>query len=347
MSEHLFGMRPDDLAAALAAQGEPDALSDARRALAALVSRGEPGLPPRMRRGVERTLHEHFSWQGLAVIDRFVAPEDGSVRYLFAAPDGARFEAVRIPLHRPGRFTLCLSSQAGCAMGCDFCATGRLGLGRHLAPWEIVAQWAAVRDETDGRVTGAVFMGQGEPLHNYDAVIQAARVLSDPCGGRIKREAISISTVGLAPQIRRYTMEGHPYRLLVSLTSAVPARRAALLPVAGRAPLDELVAAIRAHAEASGDRVTVAWVLLGGVNTGPDEVAALGERFDGVPIRLNLIDVNDARPDGYRRATDAERGAFHDGLRALGVPVVRRYSVGQSQHGACGMLASRDQALGT
>ena len=92
---------------------------------------------------------------------------------------------------------------------------------------------------------------------------------------------------------------------------------------------------------------TVAWVLLGGVNTGPDEVAALGERFAGVPIRLNLIDVNDARPDGYRRATDAERDAFHDGLRALGIPVVRRYSVGRSQHCACGMLASRDQALGT
>ena len=184
-------------------------------------------------------------------------------------------------------------------------------------------------------------MGQGEPLHNYDAVIQAAKVLCHPCGGRVDGKSITVSTVGLVPQIRRYTAEGHPWRLIVSLTSAIDARRRDLLPVAGRVPLEALADALREHAAATGDRQTLAWVLLGGVNTDPDEVAALQRLFDGVPLRVNLIDVNDARTDGFRRATDAERAAFVDALQALHAPVVRRYSVGSTQNSACGMLAAR------
>jgi 23S rRNA (adenine2503-C2)-methyltransferase len=190
-------------------------------------------------------------------------------------------------------------------------------------------------------VTGAVFMGQGEPFHNYDEVIRAARVLSHPCGARIAAEAITISTVGLVPQIRRYTVEGWPFRLIVSLTSAIAERRARLLPVAGRRwSIEETVSAIRDHQAATGDRVTVAWVAMAGLNTGADEVEALARLLAGTPVRLNLIDVNDARPDGYRAPGDAERAAFRDRLRALEVPVVRRYSGGAARHAACGMLAN-------
>ncbi|MFN7146287.1 MAG: radical SAM protein, partial [Myxococcota bacterium] len=258
--------------------------------------------------------------------------------------DGAFSEAVRIPLQKPGRYTVCLSSQVGCAMQCAFCATGRLGLTRNLATWEILAAFCTVRDEAvadGGRVTGAVFMGQGEPLHNYDHVLQAASVLSDPAGGRVASENITISTVGLVPAIRRYTREGHPYRLIVSMTSALPEKRAKLLPVAGRTDLAELVDALRERAAATRDRVTVAWVVMGGVNTDDDEVAALHAALDGIPARINLIDVNDARPDGFRRATVEELERFRDGLQALHVPIVRRYSVGNEQNSACGMLAGR------
>ena len=274
----------------------------------------------------------------LVVLERMLDEADGSLRYLFQAEDGAVFEAVRIGLEAPGRFTVCLSSQAGCAMACTFCATGRLGLKRDLLPWEIVAQWWTVRAEAPGRVSGAVFMGQGEPLHNYEAVIQAAAVLSNPCGGRIRAESITISTVGLVAPIRRYAAEGHPYRLIVSLSSAVPARRAALLPVAGRVPMEALIAALAEVAARSG-RDTVAWVLLGGVNTGADELEALAALAAAVPIRLNLIDVNDGRADGYRRADDRERQGFIDGLRRAGIQHTRRFSVGYSQNSACGMLA--------
>jgi 23S rRNA (adenine2503-C2)-methyltransferase len=203
-----------------------------------------------------------------------------------------------------------------------------------------VAQFVAVRGEADGVVTGAVFQGQGEPLHNYANVIRAAAILSHPCGGRIAAKAITISTVGLVPAIRRFTRERQPYRLIVSLTSAIDARRRELLPLASAWPVAELADAVRAYQQSCGGRVTVAWVLLGGINTDRAEVDALRELFDGIPLRINLIDVNDARPDGYRRATEAELAAFRDALRTLGVPVVRRYSGGAAKHAACGMLAS-------
>jgi 23S rRNA (adenine2503-C2)-methyltransferase len=225
-------------------------------------------------------------------------------------------------------------------MACAFCATGRLGLGRDLTAAEIVAQFVTVRDEAPGRVSGAVLMGQGEPLHAYASSLAACAILRDPCGGRIAAEAISVSTVGLTDRIRQFTAEGHTYRLVVSLHSTVPERRAALLPVAGKLELDDLYEAMREHAEARRTRVTTAWTLIGGVNHGPDEVDGLRRLAERVPIRLDIIDVNDPRPDGFRRATDDERGAFLDAVMGLGIPVVRRYSVGRASQAACGMLAN-------
>lgn len=350
----LFRLRPDELVDACTGWGTPCTEAEARRVLAWVVSHGRTDLDA-MRRPVRRALREalltHSSMARPEVLDRVEDPVDDAVRYLFRAEDGALFEVVRIGLHKPGHYTLCLSSQAGCAMACAFCATGRLGLGRHLLAEEIVASFCTVRDEAPGRVSGAVFMGQGEPLHNEEEVLRAAATLVHPCGGRIGRKALTISTVGLVPPIRRYTAAGHPYRLIVSLTSAVQARRAELLPVAARWPVAELAQAVRAHFEATGRPVTLAWVLMGGVNHGPDEVAALARHFGPRPgeapwVKINLIDVNDtAARDGlartFRRATDAERSAFHDALSAVGFPVIRRYSVGRSEDAACGMLASR------
>ncbi|MFZ9886216.1 MAG: 23S rRNA (adenine(2503)-C(2))-methyltransferase RlmN [Myxococcota bacterium] len=345
---HLLGMLPADLVEALATRGVQATLPEARRVLASIISDGQPRPAPRVpvRREVRLAVEQHFAWQPLELVERVHDDVDGFVKYLFRSPDGALSEAVRIPLEREGTFSVCLSSQVGCAMRCDFCATGRLGLVRNLAAWEIVAAFTAVRDDTDGRLSGAVFMGQGEPFHNYDEVIQAAKVLSDPCGGRVSNKAITISTVGLIPQIRRFTAEGHKFRLIVSLHSALPERRKKLLPVAGKLSLFDLRDALRAHAEATHDRVTVAWTVMSGVNTGHDEVEALCELLEGIPVRLNLIDVNDARPDGYQRASAAEYRAFLDGLQALKAPIVRRYSGGANRHAACGMLAATRWAEG-
>ncbi|MBM4398402.1 MAG: radical SAM protein, partial [Deltaproteobacteria bacterium] len=263
---HLLEMTPRDLAAHLRSIGVMVRDEETRRVLGHAISLGRPGFPSarpvpgRVADAITATTDR----QGLEVVARVEDPTDRFVRYVFRSPDGALSEAVRIPLEAPGRFSVCLSSQVGCAMRCAFCATGRLGFSRDLAAWEMVAAFCAVRDEAPGRVSGAVFMGQGEPLDNLDAVLRAARVLCDPCGGRIKAEAVSISTVGIVPAIRRYAAEGHPYRLIVSLTSTVRTRRAALLPAASRWSVEEVCDAIRDYAAAARNRVTVAWVVLGG-----------------------------------------------------------------------------------
>lgn len=344
-----FGLLPPQLQRALEADGVPCSLREARQLQAWWISHGQRDLDA-MSKPVRRTLRaavaERVSLDGPQLIERVADSTDGSVRFVFRFPDGVVAEAVRIPLHKRGRFSVCLSSQAGCAMACDFCATGRLGLTRHLTPAEIVGCFLAVRADArahGGDLTGAVFMGQGEPFHNYDGVLQAARVLSHSCGARISAKAISISTVGLVPQLRRFAREGVKYRLVVSLTSAIEDRRAQLLPVAGRFPLADLRDAVREVAENTGRTVTLAWVVMGGVNTGDDEVEALRRFVHGLPVRVNLIDVNDAREGGYRRATPQELSRFRDGLSTLGVPIVRRYSVGRDQASACGMLAARHQ----
>lgn len=338
---HVLELAPDELCEHAGAHGIALPIEQARRILVDAWARPDAKRP---RETIARRTRERVAaivrHERLAVVERAEDPSDGFVKYLLRCPDGAEIEAVRIPLHTPGRFTVCLSSQVGCAMRCGFCATGRLGLARNLAAWEIAAAFVAVRDEAPGRVSGAVFQGQGEPMHNYDAVIRAAHRLRDPCGGSIAGDAITISTVGLVPQIRRYTAEGHPFRLIVSLTTTDAARRRSLLPIASRFPIEALADAVRAHQSARGGRVTIAWVLLGGVNHGADEVERLRALFDGVPFTLNLIDVNDARDDGFRRATDDERNALLDRLSAAKIPFVRRYSGGAARHAACGMLAA-------
>src|SRR5512141_394814 len=267
-------------------------LDDARRIVGAVIGR-DRGL--REARNVRREVLDRVDALAapgdLAEIGR-VDARDGFRRYLFELPDGARVESVRIPLYDT-HHVVCVSSQAGCALGCAFCATGGLGLSRSLASWEMVRQLQRVRADSERPVTGVVFMGQGEPLLDYDEVLDAAYALCDPAGGRIDARRISISTVGIVPMIRRYTAEGHKFRLCVSLNAAIPWKRAALMPVEQGFPLDELVDAVREHAAERG-RVTLEYVMMAGVNTGPEDAAALGQLLAGIPVRLNPIAVNDA-----------------------------------------------------
>jgi 23S rRNA (adenine2503-C2)-methyltransferase len=340
---HIYGMLPADLDRLLATHGIEGESGDVRRLLAYLIFHDGQDLRPSspVSRRVRQAVAELTERRPLEVVERVADPVDGFVKYLFRSFDGAHFEGVRIPLHRPGRFTVCLSSQVGCAMACRFCATGQQGLTRNLEAWEMVGAWLAVRREAPGQVTGAVFMGQGEPLQNYDPVIQAAHVLSEPCGGRIGGRGIGISTVGFPETIRRYTREGHRFRLILSLNSAIEERRQQLMPVAGRVSLVDLAQAVREHDAVSPGRQTIGWVLLSGINTGADEVEALRELLVGVRLRINLIDYNEVDDIGFTNASDKERNQFFDRLQVLRVPVVRRYSGGASCHAACGMMRGR------
>jgi 23S rRNA (adenine2503-C2)-methyltransferase len=326
---------------------------------------GAPRIDHRSVRGLSRAsavaLAAVADWPELEVLDRRQSA-DGFLKYLFRLPDGREIEAVRIPLPDPAaaralkelrrsggapslqalpavKYTLCVSSQVGCALACDFCATGRLGGIRSLQTWEILAQHRLVAAEADHPVRGIVFMGMGEPFLNYDNVIRAARILSDPAGPAIAAKAISISTAGIVPAIRRFTAEKHHFRLIVSLGAPTTEQRRSLMPIENRWALPELMAAIRAYAAESRQRITIAYVAIGGVNTSPDHARALAGLLDGLRVKLNIIDVSDAT-GRYRAPTVSELANFRDALEALGAPVVRRYSGGNEIGAGCGTLAA-------
>ncbi|MEN6494228.1 MAG: radical SAM protein [Thermoguttaceae bacterium] len=299
-----------------------------------------PGVSPK----VLEQIRQLTTIPHLTLLDKVVSPQDGFTKYLFRGEGPEPFEAVRIPLlHRPEdcKYIVCVSSQVGCAMGCAFCATGQMGFRRNLAAWEIVDQVLKIQADSPHPVRGVVFMGMGEPLLNYDQVIQSARVLSEPCGVAIAGKAITISTVGIVPAIRRFTAERHTYRLVFSLTSADPLQRRELLPVEKAYPTAELMEAIREYHAATGRRVILAWTMISGLNTREEDAQRLADLTRGLPIQLDLIDVND--PTGrFRPPSREEIHAFRDALTAkLAQPVARRYSGGQDIHAACGMLAGR------
>ena len=324
-----------------------------RKVLAAAVQRGESDL--RSVRGVRRELIERIEAQSTAEPLRISAREtapDGFVKYLFELHGGARVEAVRIPVpcEAPGadvsayegkekKYIVCVSSQAGCALACAFCATGELGFRRNLDAAEIVGQVLAVRAEADRPVRGVVFMGMGEPFLNYDEVIRAARILSHPSGACIDAKSITISTAGVVPQIRRFTAEGHKFRLAVSLTHAVPRSRLSLMPIEKVHPIPDLIAAVHAHARTRRTRVLVEYVLLGGVNDSPEDARALAALLDPALVKVDLIDVN-GEIGGFRRSTREARSAFLDVLSAARLPFAVRYSGGQEISAGCGQLAA-------
>ena len=290
---------------------------------------------PQVNRALRDAVLARGELPSLTVVERRRA-EDGFVKYLLESPLGGRVEAVRIPLFDT-KYVVCVSSQVGCALACDFCATGRMGFRRNLQTWEILDQVRLIRAEADRRLSGVVFMGMGEPLLNSTEVLRAARILAHPAGYAISGRAITLSTAGVVPAIDRYVREGHPYRLAFSVTSAIPEKRARLMPVERTHPLPELVRAIADYARTRRERAMVAYVCIRGVNMGQQDAEALREAFAGVPIKLDLIEVTD--PTGRYHPPDArELAQFRDRLQILGAPVVRRYSGGKDIGAACGTL---------
>jgi 23S rRNA (adenine2503-C2)-methyltransferase len=313
---------------------------------------------------IRRALAAQVTFPELDIVERRRAA-DGFVKYLFRVPDGGLIEAVRIPLPDPddaralkarrqrgeaaglvalptAKYTLCISSQLGCSQACAFCATGRLrpaGGVRNLAVWEMLAQVRAIRAEAEHPVRGVLFLGMGEPLLNYDNVIRAARILSHPAGPAISGESISISTVGVAPAIRRFAAEGHPFRLIISLAATDARARLALMPAEKSWPLAEVMAAVREYAAARGGRVTFAYVGISGVNMGREHAAGLAQLLAGLRAKLTLIEVND-EGGRFRPPSDQEVNEFRDELLAHKIPVSRRYAGGREIGAACGTLAA-------
>jgi 23S rRNA (adenine2503-C2)-methyltransferase len=319
------------------------ALAEARK-IVAQVHRGEPVTPTSsVRRVAAEAVQAIGEVPVLEVVAETPSQLDPFVKYLLAGADGARFEAVRIPLEHRERFSVCVSSQVGCALGCAFCATGKMGLARNLAAWEIVEQVRVVRARLPhGRVHGVVFQGMGEPLANLDAVLDAIAVFQEPSALGIDARAITVCTAGLPHGIRKLAERAPKVRLGLSIHSGLAERRKSIMPIAKAHPLDEVIAACADHARITGLSPMWAVTLLAGVNDSDEDaraLAVLAKQFaadTGRTPRISIIAYNASPGDAFMRSDrEAEYRA------ALGLPSHRRYSGGSDVAAACGQLAAR------
>jgi 23S rRNA (adenine2503-C2)-methyltransferase len=270
-------------------------------------------------------------------------------KFVFATEDGHALEAVKIPLEKPGRIVVCASSQIGCGLACDFCATGKMGLHRNLQAWEIVEQVRAISAtiERPNRVSGVVFQGMGEPLANLDAVIKAIAVLCHPAAGAIDQRMITVSTAGLPHGILALANSAFRVRLGISIGSANPDVRARLMPISAKFPLEQVLQATAKYSQKRGDSPMFSYTLLDGVNDSPDDADAFGRlavqfrAATGLAPRMSLIPWNAIDGSSYRRCPEERAHAFFVRLSSFGIPVVRRYSGGSDIGAACGQLATQ------
>jgi 23S rRNA (adenine2503-C2)-methyltransferase len=285
---------------------------------------------------------------------REVAADDGLTRKrLFRLHDGKLVESV-LMLYDPrsdsrGRATVCVSSQAGCAMGCIFCATGQSGFERNLTTAEIVAQiiaFAREQREAGGQpLTNVVFMGMGEPMANYRAVWAAIERLHDPAGINMAARHITVSTVGLVPGIRKLAAEPLQVGLAVSLHAPDETLRERLIPTAHRYPLPDILTACREYVARTGRRVTFEYCLMAGLNDAPEQARSLADAIGGMLCHVNLIPVNPTADNSIRRPSRSRTLAFQRELAARGVPCTVRVEKGVEISAACGQLRAEPQPL--
>lgn len=308
------------------------------RAMADPLARED--LAPPLRRWLAQVLAEG-SWTLDVPPSTLDTPSaDGLTRkFLLKLADAQEIETVIMGY--TGRHTACVSTQAGCAMGCVFCATGQMGFVRHLRPGEIVAQVLHAQRTLQAageRLRNLVFMGMGEPLHNYDSVMTALDIICDTRGLNIGPSKISVSTVGVVPGILRMAAENRPYNLAVSLHAATEEERAKLIPANQRWPLADLMDACRAYNEKTGRRIFFAWTLIEGVNDTPEHARRIASLLQGLDAHVNLIPLN--RTEGYAgtESQEAAANAFHQILQDAGFPCTIRQRRGIDVAAGCGQL---------
>lgn len=267
-------------------------------------------------------------------------------KVLFKLEDDRLIETVLMRYDK--RRTICISTQAGCAMGCVFCATGQMGFQRNLSVGEIVQQvlfFARELAAEGDRVTNVVMMGMGEPLHNYEHTINALDILIDGKGLNLGARKVTISTVGLVPAMRRYAEEGRQTPLAVSLHAATDRERQRLIPVAKRWPLDELIAACHYYVARTGRRLTFEWALINGENDTQDQARLLGQLVKDLLCHVNLIPLNPTADYGGLPPSRERVTAFQAELNRHGVSNTVRVRRGIDIQAGCGQL--RDRIIGT
>jgi 23S rRNA (adenine2503-C2)-methyltransferase len=282
-----------------------------------------------------------FAEAGEATVQR---SRDGTVKHVWRLGDGALVESVLIPTDR--RLTLCISSQAGCAMGCTFCATGWGGFDRQLSAGEIVAQYRASRRWAEahgyGPITNIVYMGMGEPLANRGSVQDSLTLLNEGYGVGARR--ITVSTVGVVPGILELARRPEQFRLALSLHAPVSELRRELIPLEKRYPLPLVLDALKAFDEAGGKRITFEYTMIAGVNDDPELIGPLAELALPVRAFVNLIPYNPIPYQEWRPSSPDRIRAFADRLERRGVPVAVRETRGRDIDAACGQLRAHTLA---
>ena len=273
-----------------------------------------------------------------------IASEDGWTRkYLLRLHDGEEVEAVLMGF--PGRFTACLSTQVGCAMGCVFCATGQMGFRRHLRAGEIVAQAHYIEREVrrlhDDRIRNLVMMGMGEPLHNFEQTTRALDILTDTRGLNIGPVRVTISTVGHVPGILKLARHPRRFNLAVSLHGTTDEERSALVPINRKWPLAEVLDACREYSALKRQRVFMAWTLIGGVNDSAAHAERLSALLEGMDVHVNLIPLNPTDDFAGAMPEWDQVVAFQRVLKEAGLPSTVRQRRGIDVAAGCGQLRAR------
>lgn len=297
-------------------------------------------LPEKLR----EQLAARYTAPGVSVCRRLVSALDGTVKYLFSLSDGETVEAVLMQYHHG--WSMCLSTQVGCRMGCAFCATGMGGFVRNLTASEILAQIETAQADRGIRVSSVVLMGMGEPLDNFDQVTRFLDMLGTKQGVHIGMRHVSLSTCGLVDKIRLLQEKNYALTLSVSLHAPNDALRNRLMPVNRRWPVDELLAACREYAAHTGRRISFEYAMIRGVNDSDDCAHELAEKLSGMLCHVNLIPANEVEGKAYRRSTRERLAAFQRVLEKRGITATVRRTLGADIDASCGQLrrqADREQ----
>jgi 23S rRNA (adenine2503-C2)-methyltransferase len=271
--------------------------------------------------------------------------EDGTRKFLFELKDGNRIESVLIP--DKARLTLCVSTQVGCAFGCRFCLTGKMGWKRNLTISEILNQILAVRETLKERIsiTNIVLMGMGEPLANYSNTLQAIELMTDQDAFKFSSRRVTLSTAGLLPELERLSKEKISFRLAISLNAVNEETRSHLMPINRRFPLRKLLEACRNFPLRPRARITFEYVLVDGINDSPQDAKKLVKILRGIPSKINLIPLNEAPGIPFKRPSEKKVREFQEILMKANLTAIIRASKGAEISAACGQLQGKSSAL--
>lgn len=309
-------------------------------------------------KSLREVLSEKYPLDGAQIIDRQISA-DGTRKYVLQYPDGCCVETVGMPVYTDNsavsegeageaactiatqaidRLTVCFSTQVGCAMECEFCATGKEGLTRNLTAAEMVEQLVVVEKDFGCRVTNAVAMGQGEPFQNYDELIDALREINSPSSLNIGARHITVSTCGLIPGIKRFSEEPEQFTLAISLHSAIQRKRDKIMPRVSSQKIVDLKKALVAYVNETNRRVTLEYLLIEGVNDGEDDLKALLDFCLGLLCHVNLLPMNRVEGANFQPSRKETVRYWNSTLAAAGIESTLRKSRGSDIAGACGQL---------